>query len=466
MNKKFKYNLILLLYLFTITTIETLIFIIYDYIKYSPISPSIEKIKINKPTIKIALISDIHICPYTFINKKYKKYAKNFKQALKVLKKQNVDIILIAGDIGDGNLIGSYIQYNYILNSVYPDKKPIMNLIMGNHDYYGIPKPNKLNQRIFEFFTKEKPFNHKIINGFHFINWSPENGDVISDNTYKSKSNWVEEQMKIALKDNSSKPIFIITHTGPAFTSYGTYEYGQGNFYLKTFFKQYENIISISGHSHASLMDETSIYQEYFTGIQTQSVSYIELNNGYENGRIPKDDNDSDLVSMDNPMGIIMELSNEKIIFRRIYLSNGNFYNKIWNCDIPIKKHKFQYLFSQRKKQYNPPVWYENTKINYSFHIQNGKIETKISFKQAYHILFVHTYMIQFINIQNNKKSYSFFFSDFYKMKNEWKNEITFKIPNYIRNGFYNISIIAIDSFENESSELKGNIEVKNDKIT
>ena len=160
MNKKFEYNLILLLYLFTITTIETLIFIIYDYIKYSPISPSIEKIKINKPTIKIALISDIHICPYTFINKKYKKYAKNFKQALKVLKKQNVDIILIAGDIGDGNLIGSYIQYNYILNSVYPDKKPIMNLIMGNHDYYRITKTNKLNQRIFAFLQKK---NHLII---------------------------------------------------------------------------------------------------------------------------------------------------------------------------------------------------------------------------------------------------------------------------------------------------------------
>ena len=465
MNKKIKYNLILFLYLFTITTIETLFFILYDYIKYSPISPSIEKIEIKKPTIKIALISDIHICPYPFINKKYKIYAKNFKQALKVLKKQNVDIIIIAGDIGDGNLIGSYIQYNHILNSVYGEKKPIMNLIMGNHDYYGIPKPNKLNQRIFEFFTKEKPFNHKIINGFHFINWSPENGDVINDNTYKAKSNWVKEQMNIALKDNSSKPIFIITHTGPAFTSYGTNEYGQGNYFLRSFFKKYENIISISGHSHASLMDEKSIYQGDFTGIQTQSVSYIDLDSGYFNGRIPRDDNDSDLVSMSNPMGIIMELSKEKVIFKRIYLSNGNFYGKNWICNIPLKRYNFQYLFSKIKKEYNPPVWYENTKINSTYHIKNGKIETKISFKQAYHKLFVHTYLIGFINIQNERKSFFSYFSDFYKMKSEWQNQITLKVPNFIKSGFYNISIIAIDSFENESGELKGNIEVKNDKI-
>ena len=465
MNKKFKYNLILFLYLFTITTIETLLFFIYDYIRYSPISPSIEKITINKSKIKIALISDIHICPYIFVNKNYKTYSKNFKQALKVLKKQNVDIIIIAGDIGDGNLLGSYIQYNYILNSVYSNKKPIMNLIMGNHDYYGIPKPNKLSQRIFEFFTKEKPFNHKIINGFHFINWSPDNGDLSKDKTYSAKKNWAEEQIKIALNDNPSKPIFIITHTGPIFTSYGTYEYNNGNFYLKTLFNNYENIISISGHSHASLMEETSIYQGYFTGIQTQSVSYIELENGYINGRIPVDENDSNLSSMSNPMGIIMELSNEEIIFRRIHLKNGNFYNKIWNCKIPIKRNNFQYLFSKRMREYNSPIWYEKTKINCTYHINKGKFETKITFKQAYHELFVHTYLILFNNIQNGKKIYYAFYSDFYKMKSEWKKLITLKIPINIRSGFYNISIIAIDSFDNESEELKGNIEVKNDKF-
>ena len=74
MNKKFKYNLILFLYLFTITTIETLLFFIYDYIRYSPISPSIEKITINKSKIKIALIRYIHIYPYILVNKNYKTY--------------------------------------------------------------------------------------------------------------------------------------------------------------------------------------------------------------------------------------------------------------------------------------------------------------------------------------------------------------------------------------------------------
>ena len=50
---------------------------------------------------------------------------------------------------------------------------------MGNHDYWYVAQNNKEEkQKLFEQKTKEKPFSHKKINGYHFINWSCENGSL------------------------------------------------------------------------------------------------------------------------------------------------------------------------------------------------------------------------------------------------------------------------------------------------
>ena len=55
---------------------------------------------------------------------------------------------------------------------------------MGNHDYWSeehpIIDPTKIEekQKLFEEKTKEKPFSHKVINGYLFINWSCENGTL------------------------------------------------------------------------------------------------------------------------------------------------------------------------------------------------------------------------------------------------------------------------------------------------
>ena len=70
---------------------------------------------------------------------------------------------------------------------------------------------------------KEKPFTHKVINGYHFINWGSENGSMDEPN---QNIEWVENQIKMSLKDDKTKPIFITTHFAPKSTVYGSNEYG------------------------------------------------------------------------------------------------------------------------------------------------------------------------------------------------------------------------------------------------
>ena len=48
-------------------------------------------------------------------------------------------------------------------------------------------------------------------------------------------------------------------------------------------------------------------------------------------------------------------------------------------------------------------------------------------------------------------------------MRNEWSEIITLKVPERLKSGLYNISIIAIDSYDTESEALSGCVEIKNE---
>ena len=224
---------------------------------------------------------------------------------------------------------------------------PILNLVMGNHDYWNIEKNNKEEkQKLFEKKTKEKPFSHKKINGYHFINWSYENGSL-----YKPITNneWFEKEIKKALKDSNTKPIFVTTHFPPWDTVYGSEEWGDS--LLNGYFKEYPQIINFSGHNHFSLIDERSIYQKDYTAIQTQSLSYIELEKGKVNGSILIDEFDDAMISTNNSMGLICDVNDNAIVIKRISFEKNEFYGDDWIIDIPINKNNFKYLYEVMEKK-------------------------------------------------------------------------------------------------------------------
>jgi hypothetical protein len=75
------------------------------------------------------------------------------------------------------------------------------------------------------------------------------------------------EQIELAINEDPKKPVFVTTHFPPRDTMYLSDEVGVK--LTRILFDQYEQVISFSGHTHAALTDERSIWQDTFTAIQT-----------------------------------------------------------------------------------------------------------------------------------------------------------------------------------------------------
>ena len=413
--------------------------------------------------LKIAILSDSQLPTkaYEADWDIFKTYIDNLHKALTKIKSENVDVIVYAGDSVHAGTEYSFNLFKSIWEQYFPfndANSPILNIILGNHDYY--PKnpdypnhedderddPAVLQER-FEKYYGEKPFSHKVINGIHFINWSSENSSSDKSNTNVA---WAKEQIEIALKDDptgNSKPIFVTTHLGPIWTCYGTDLWGNKDV-LDTI-KDYQNVISISGHSHYSIIDDKSIWQGQFTAIQTQSTSYIELEPGTENGSIPRDELNDYFVSRKNPMGYFVYINSNEVRFKRFSYASNNYFLPDWVYPLPIYKKNFIYDFESRKEKTPLIGWKENQIIEVSneMSVDDEKIGI-IQFNKPECETVAVKYKVLFKNSNIKEKTY-LFFSDFYLMPDMRQEYLKLKIPKeiYEEKGQYIVQIWAIDTW-------------------
>lgn len=205
--------------------------------------------------LRVAIISDLQLPDST--DKTTHQY-ETFEKTLTMLKNKGMDALIIAGDFTDLSTKNAWGTYKEIYDMVMEgSEKPIPLYIMGNHDYWldyftssgEIASPAKLQKRFTEY-TGEYPYSHKVINGYHFICWSSSDGTY--DKSYADKK-WIRSQLDKAVADDPQKPVFVITHLNPSDTAYGSDEWGNSDIY--DVLKDYSQIVSISGHSHYSLID-------------------------------------------------------------------------------------------------------------------------------------------------------------------------------------------------------------------
>lgn len=423
-------------------------------------------------TLKVGIISDSQIIPSDKKSDEWLKiFSHHLKNTLEILKGKKIQALIFAGDLTDSGTEYAYNEINEIINSVYKEEeKPIYNFIMGNHDYWLSYMENgkfsvkngdtKEMQILFYNKLKEKPFSHKVINGYHFINWGSENGSMDDPN---QNINWAETQIKLALEDSKTKPIIVTTHFSAENTVYGSKGYSAKS--LRNLFNKYQNIIHFSGHSHYSLIDERSIWQNEFTSIQTQSISYIELEKGFKTGDIPRDEYGSMYIAAKNYMGLIMDLTDNCCQIQRISFEKGQLYGEPWIIDIPINKNNFRYTLEKRVKERNPPIFKFETEEDKKIVLEkDDKIKSgyALKFKAAYHENFVLKYKIVLKNIKNNEIREMVYPSDFYLMPEDRKKIMRFSFDkSELSEGEYEIRIYAIESFGKESENyLEGKLTI------
>ena len=447
-NNYIKYYL---LYLILINAIFYICLKIYHREKiFNPYSPKITKIKIGDgKSAKIGIISDfqLHInntSPY------FKYYAENVYKALKVFKKNNIDVIIIAGDTTNNGNIINYIYFKQIYYSVYDEiRRPILISLMGNHDFYDMTFTKDGNKKKFFDYMNSYPYSHYLINDYNFIFWSSDNRDTKE----KGIENyiWINSTIEKAktMKKRNDDPIFVFTHIPPKKTVYGSEDIW-GHQGIFNFLKNYQDVICISGHSHYSLRNTKSIWQGEFTTINTQGLSYIDLDETFQNAwdvRIDSAQNDS--------MGLIAYLNEDNVIFDRIEFSTEEVMEERWTINFPIKPSEFIYTFDKRNKKIKP-IFNDGNGITIEKIEKNNILKNFIVFNAAKHEDYVYDYKIVLKKKENNFIKEYYYYSDYYKNKKLRKEILKFELPQNLSKGQYDVEIFAIDSFDNISEPKKG----------
>lgn len=424
----------------------------------------------NGGPLRVAVISDLQL-PNT--KEKDTHQYKSFESTLTMLKERGMDVLIIAGDFTDFSGKAAWETFKEIYDKVMAgEEQPIPLYIMGNHDYWidyffvsgEIATPAKLQKR-FTSYTGEYPYSHKVINGYHFICWSSSNGSY--DKSY-TNTQWIRQQLDEASADDPNKPIFVLTHLNPEGTVYGSDEWGNSD--ITDVLKDYSQVISLSGHSHFSLIDERSIWQDGFTAFTTQSLDYIELESGKYNGSVPMDAYGNTIADA-LPGCIYMSIEDDKITLERLEANTGRALKEPWVIEAPFDKHD-KYT-NERAAANKAPQLDENLTASITNIVDiNGCGRKMLSFKAGTDDDFVHSYKLEFLDesqkhIAFAKTDYDgnelddnencielLYFSDFILGLDNMSDTVELRLPSNLPDSVKYVKITAIDSWGAESQSV------------
>lgn len=423
----------------------------------------IQRYNVESEVLRIGIMSDNQLEP----EGSAENYAEFLRKGLELFKEKDVDMLINVGDITNQATEEAYQNYKKIFESVYSENEtPIKSMIMGNHDYWlpmfldcwEIPFASKMRSRFMEYTGEVSPWTHKSVNGYHFIGCSPTTGKM-DDDDYAEKIDWLKEQIESAIKEDPNKPVFVLTHSNPVGTV-NNQDYGCTN--LNELFSKYPQVVSISGHTHSSLMSESSIWQGKYTAFSTQCLSYV----AFDKGDLVQEDGE---FASDTPIELIMEIENDKITIRRYDVSTGEEVKEPWVINLPINQNEFTYTDEKREAASTAPTWNNDWKAE----VDTDEKGVWLSFPAAVHPDAVELYKLEFTDASGNKVVFSkgdpenpvkeefiTCVSDYLRVPQERAKTVRINLKDFIgENGLkkgekYTVSVTASETFGKTSSAV------------
>lgn len=431
-------------------------------------------------TLKIGIVSDMQLAPKGGSDV----YDNAYRKTLEFFKSQNVNMMINAGDYTDTATQKAVDNYAAILNEVYPaEQRPVSLSILGNHDYWlpyfvdcwEIPFKSKMQRRFLKATGETSPWTHKVVNGYHFIGFSPTNGNMDSS-AYTDKIDWAREQIELAIQDDPDKPVFVITHAPPSDTVYMSDEEDYSA--LSELFAQYPQVVSISGHTHAPLLEDRSIWQGKYTAVNTQCVSYV----CFEKGMLCSGTDDASIEQ--NPMCMILEITDDALTFTRYSILTGEQQGEPWRIPQPIAQNLNLYS-ADRASRWGAPVFAQDAQFSAEFlPYGDGGQELAVSFNSAQHDNYVYSYTLtaadasgQPVRFQNGEDADGnpvyldalSWVSDFYLGLDAMQPRTTLRLGDYtasLPDGTYTLSVTAADTWGHESAPVTAQLSVSGGNVS
>ena len=269
--------------------------------------------KLGVPSLKLGVISDIHIYgtrtfPYKARpNRHTQGETVMFEKVMRFYDAATVDGVLIAGDLTENGVDTQLQLVVDVWNRVFPgnkgaDGRPVEKLfIYGNHDaqkglIFNKPLLAQFRKRLgsdeaFEAYRRDhgllprekeawerlfgeawSPVIHKTLKGHHFFlaNWGHE---------HEANALFARELPKIG----TETPFFYVQHAPVRGTCWGAHAIDPASAALKAVLGRYPNAIAVTGHNHFPLTDERNVWQEEFTAMGASTLAYASPPQGREN---------------------------------------------------------------------------------------------------------------------------------------------------------------------------------------
>ena len=251
----------------------------------------------GEPVLRFGVISDIHIQTPASTGR--------FRRALRYFDGRRADAVMVAGDLSDWGLKSGFKYVADAWNSVFPgdraaDGRPVRKLfVTGNHDFDGwwygdMTLDMHLNgysedealSRIGMGKCWEEAFGEpysmirkRMVRDVCFVSAEWEGTDASDNDAAIAK--WFENH---AAEFPPDKPFFFFRHA-PLANTVSSSAGRKVSPVLTDCLRRFPNCIAFNGHTHWTLNDERSIWQEEFTAVSIPSLEYTSVPYGYENGR-------------------------------------------------------------------------------------------------------------------------------------------------------------------------------------
>lgn len=367
---------------------------------------------------------------------------------LEQFKADNVDVVMLTGDIGYACEDIEYEKFWTAWNSVFPDQEtaPKLFVISGNHEYdrvvFGKEELQVAQDRFMNVFGLEEMNQHMVVNGYHFIGLNSEDGST--DGKYTEvTTTWLKQQLDIAVADNPSMPIFVTAHQTLPNTTYGS-EWGSSKTAaLYEVLKDYPQVVYFAGHSHYASENERSIHQEFFTCVDVTSLNYMSLedgNHGYQS---------------QGALLVTVNGADKQIVIDRYKINHaeeGDSVVKIkepWTLNLPLKQSEFTYT-NARAEGRTAPTFAEGSALTIS---DVTFAAAKIAFPAATHDDYVHNYNIR-VKLGDTVVVEKLVNGDFYQPAEQQKATWTTTVEGLEPNTTYTVEVTAEESFGKESQPL------------
>lgn len=396
-----------------------------------------------KPVLRFVVCSDIHLdgndtqeAAVRFGNLFGDMYAHSENCSYK-----NLDAVVVAGDFTGAGEEKEYQSYNKIVAENIKEGTQLLT-VLGNHEFIAYRDVDAtVGYDVYKKFVHEDVDRDVVINGYHFICVSyDDNGK-----TFSGKMQWLDERLRNATAEDPTKPVFVIQHPHPAFTVYGSVNWG--DFSTRTVLSRYPQVISFSGHSHYASNDPRSVWQGEFTAVGTGSLSAFMGNLNYIEGDqdAPGKSGGAWLVECDANGNVSMKLYD---IENRMFFDNIDYY--FTNLS---DKTKRTYNWHNQQALDTAPEFPENAAVT-SYVDENG--DTVITFPEAEGYYEAENYKITVRN-ENNKTVYEkTVISEYVRATDD---DVTVNLGK-LENGSYTVKVTSYSPYALQGGTLNNKITV------